>query len=53
MCPYSKKVMPVWDTLKEKYDRKVINTMPVIFKELDADSQEKEIDLFSKNFLKK
>mgnify|MGYP000861770380 CR=1 FL=1 len=52
-CPYSKKVMPIWETLKEKYDRKVVKNMPVIFKELDGDSQEKEIDLFSKNFNKK
>ena len=52
-CPYSKKVMPIWDTLKERYNRKMIKTMPVIFKELDGDSQEKEIDLFSKNFNKK
>ena len=52
-CPYSKKVMPIWDTLKEKYNRKVVKTMPIIFKELDGDEQEKELDLFSKNFNKK
>ena len=52
-CPYSKKVMPIWETLKEKYDRKVVKNMPVIFKELDGDSQEKEIDLFSKISIKK
>ena len=52
-CPHSKKVMPVWDVLKDKYDGKLVNQYPVIFKEFDGDTQEKEIDDFSKNFNKK
>ena len=52
-CPYSKKVMPIWDKLKEKYNRKKVNNYSVIFKELDGDKNEKEIDEFSKRFNKK
>lgn len=52
-CPYSKKVMPIWDNLKEKYDRKKVNDYAVIFKELDGDKNESEIDDFSKRFNKK
>lgn len=52
-CPYSKKVMPIWDKLKEKYNRKKVNNYVVIFKELDGDKNEKEVDDFSKRFNKK
>ena len=52
-CPYSKKVMPIWDSLKEKYNRKKVNDYAVVFKELDGDKNEKEIDDFSKRFNKK
>ena len=52
-CPYSKKVMPIWDKLKEKYNKKKVNNYSVIFKELDGDKNEKEIDEFSKRFNKK
>ena len=52
-CPYSKKVMPIWDSLKEKYNRKKVNNYTVVFKELDGDKNEKEIDDFSKRFNKK
>lgn len=52
-CPYSKKVLPIWESLKEKYDRKVINRYSVVFKEYDGDKQEKEIDEISKRFKKK
>ena len=51
--PYSKKVLPVWEELKEKYDRKVINKYSVVFKEYDGDKQEKDIDEISKRFKKK
>jgi thiol-disulfide isomerase/thioredoxin len=52
-CPYSKKVIPIWNSLKEKYNRKKVNKFAVIFKELDGDENEKEIDDFSKRFNKK
>tara|TARA_B100000795_G_scaffold118869_1_gene88445 strand:+ start:1129 stop:1593 length:465 start_codon:yes stop_codon:yes gene_type:complete len=52
-CPYSKKVMPIWDKLKEKYNRKKVNNYVVIFKELDGDKNEKDVDDFSKRFNKK
>ena len=52
-CPYSKKVMPIWDKLKEKYNRKKVNNYVVIFKELDGDKNEKDVDEFSKRFNKK
>ena len=45
--------MPVWEELKNKYDGKVVNKYPVIFKEMDGDTQEKEIDEFSRSFNKK
>lgn len=52
-CPYSKKVMPIWDKLKEKYNMKKVNNYVVIFKELDGDKNEKDVDDFSKRFNKK
>ena len=52
-CPYSKKVIPIWDKLKEKYNRKKVNNYVVIFKELDGDKNEKDVDDFSKRFNKK
>ena len=52
-CPYTKKVLPIWEQLKEKYDRKVINRYSGVFKEYDGDKQEKEIDEISKRFKKK
>tara|TARA_B100000795_G_scaffold49667_1_gene32633 strand:+ start:1559 stop:2026 length:468 start_codon:yes stop_codon:yes gene_type:complete len=52
-CPYSKKVLPIWHKLKEKYNRKVVNKFKVEFKEFDGDKNEKEIDDFSKRFKKK
>ena len=42
-CPYSKKVIPIWNSLKEKYNRKKVNKFAVIFTELDGDKNEKEI----------
>lgn len=52
-CPYSKKVMPIWDKLKETYNMKVVNKHSVIFKEFDSDKNEKDIDDFSQRFNKK
>ena len=45
--------MPIWDKLKEKYNRKKVNNYVVIFKELDGDKNEKDVDDFSKRFNKK
>ena len=41
------------DFVYKKFAEKQNTADNVIFKELDGDSQEKEIDLFSKNFNKK
>jgi thiol-disulfide isomerase/thioredoxin len=52
-CPYSKKVLPIWDKLKEKYNRKKVKDFAVEFKEYDGDKNEKEINEFSTRFNKK
>ena len=52
-CPYSKKVLPIWNELKEKYDRKVVNKYSVIFKDFDGDKQEKKLMKYQKDLKKK
>lgn len=52
-CPHSKEVKPIWDELKSTYNRKVVNKFSIIFRELDGDKDEKEIDTFSSRFNKK
>tara|TARA_B110000261_G_scaffold163385_1_gene209284 strand:- start:2686 stop:3162 length:477 start_codon:yes stop_codon:yes gene_type:complete len=52
-CPYSKKVTPIWNKLKEKYNNKVVNKFSVVFQEFDGDENEKDIDQFSKTYKKK
>jgi len=51
-CPYSKKVKPIWDELKEEYNRKNINKHTILFKEIDGDKDEKEMTDFEKKYLK-
>ena len=56
-CPHSKKVIKHWETLKNKYDYKVIKRpvkkFAVTFVEYDGDKQEKEIEEFTKIYNKK
>ena len=39
-CPLSKKAMPVWNELKDKYDGKTINNYLLSFKEIDGSDSE-------------
>ena len=39
-CPLSKKAMPVWEEIKEKYNGKTINNYLITFKEIDGSDSE-------------
>ena len=39
-CPLSKKAMPVWNEIKDKYDGKTINNYLLTFKEIDGSDSE-------------
>lgn len=39
-CPLSKKAMPVWEKIKEKYNGKTINNYLITFREIDGSDSE-------------
>ena len=41
-CPLSKKAMPVWNKIKDKYDGKTINNYLVTFEEIDGSDSESQ-----------
>jgi|1048.fasta_scaffold59781_2 thiol-disulfide isomerase/thioredoxin len=45
-CPHCQKAKPVWASLKEEIDGKLINRYRVIFREVDCDKDEKMANEF-------
>jgi len=46
-CPYCKKARPVWDSLKEQYNNKILNGKTLYFKEVDCEKNESKADQFN------
>ena len=51
-CPYSKKVLPIWNVVKENMEQKVYNGHRLIFTEIDGDKQPQDLNFFEVEYLK-
>jgi len=52
-CPYSQKVLPIWNKSKSTFNTNINNTDYVIdYKEINGESQAKELEEFQENYLK-
>jgi thiol-disulfide isomerase/thioredoxin len=51
-CPYSKKVKPTWDQIKEEYDGKNINNYTLKFFDINGEKEEKKLKEFEKTYNK-
>tara|TARA_B110000008_G_C16965740_1_gene561938 strand:- start:44 stop:613 length:570 start_codon:yes stop_codon:yes gene_type:complete len=51
-CPYSKKVFPTWNQVKDNMDNKVYNKYRINFIEIDGDKQPQDLNYFEVEFLK-
>jgi len=51
-CPYSKKVMPIWDKIQSKFDSKIKDTDYVIdYVKINGESQAKDLEQFQTDYL--
>jgi thiol-disulfide isomerase/thioredoxin len=51
-CPYSKKVLPTWNQVKDDMDNKIYNNHRVNFIEIDGDKQPQDLNFFEVEYLK-
>ena len=52
-CPYSQKVMPIWNEIKSLFNTNINNTNYVIdYLEINGESQAKELEKFQSDYLK-
>ena len=51
-CPYSKKVFPTWNEVKDDMDNKIYNKHRVVFQEIDGDKQPQDLNFFEVEYLK-
>ena len=51
-CPYSKKVFPTWNKVKDDMDNKIYNKNRVNFIEIDGDKQPQDLNYFEVEYLK-
>ena len=51
-CPHSKKALPIWNQLKSMWNNKSINGKKLVFKMLDGDTQESDINVFEDTYKK-
>lgn len=45
-CPHSKKAMPIWNELKEKYNENPINNYKLIFTQIDGEANPEMADQY-------
>ena len=50
-CPHSKKILPVWNELKEKYTNNKINNYDIIFREYEESQHAHEMEEFQNKYL--
>ena len=50
-CPYSKKAIPIWKKIKNKFNGKEINNITLNFVEIDGEKQETELEKFESEYL--
>ena len=51
-CPYSKKIVPIWNELKDKYDNKKVNGYTVVFKSIEEKQNADLLADFEKTYSK-
>ena len=51
-CPYSKKVFPTWNQVKDGMDNKIYNNYRLNFMEIDGDKQPQDLNFFEVEYLK-
>ena len=51
-CPYSKKIFPIWNTVKENMEQKIYNKWRLQFVEIDGDKQPQDLNFFEAEYLK-
>lgn len=51
-CPYSKKVVPIWNELKDKYDNKKMNNYTIVFKNIEEKQDQELLADFEKKYSK-
>uniref|UniRef100_A0A6C0CPT6 Thioredoxin domain-containing protein n=1 Tax=viral metagenome TaxID=1070528 RepID=A0A6C0CPT6_9ZZZZ len=52
-CPHSKKAIPIWNKIKEEWENKKVNGKRLVFKVIDGDKQENEINKFEDQYKKR
>lgn len=51
-CPYSKKVFPTWNDVKNNMENKIYNNYRLVFQEIDGDKQPQDLNFFEVEYLK-
>ena len=51
-CPYSKKIVPIWNELKDKYNNKKVNNHTIVFKEIEEKQNSDLLEDFEKTYSK-
>jgi len=51
-CPYSKKIFPIWNSVKDKMEQNVYNGYRLQFVEIDGDKQPQDLNFFEVEYLK-
>ncbi len=51
-CPYSKKILPIWNEVKENMEQKIYNGWRLQFVEIDGDKQPQDLNFFEVEYLK-
>jgi len=49
-CPNSKKSLPIWYEIKNKYDKKKVNKYTLYFTEIESDQQKEDVENFEETY---